>query len=90
MKGQSILGDIDFVDRLIGYVKKSKEIIEIPRSQRYVDRPSLRELFRDKRKRNIRIAEAVYEYGYRQREVADHLGIHYSTISRLLKATERS
>ncbi|MCP4252520.1 MAG: helix-turn-helix domain-containing protein, partial [Candidatus Scalindua sp.] len=39
--------------------------------------------------RNIRISEAVYEYGYRQREVADHLGIHYSTISRLLKITER-
>ena len=88
LKGQSILGDIDFVDRLIGYVKKSKDIIEIPRSQRYVDRPSLRELFSDKRKRNIRISEAVYEYGYRQREVAGHLGIHYLTISRLLNKTE--
>lgn len=90
LKGQSILGDIDFVDRLIGYVKKSKDIIEIPRNQRYVDRPSLRGLFRDEGKRNIRIAEAVYEYGYSQREVADHLGIHYSTISRLLKTKERS
>jgi REP element-mobilizing transposase RayT len=85
LKGQSILGDIDFVDRLIGYVRKSKDIIEIPRNQRYVDRPSLRNLFRNKRKRDIRIAEAVYEYGYSQREVSDHIGIHYSTISRLLK-----
>ncbi len=25
LKGQSILGDIDFVDRLIGYVKKRKD-----------------------------------------------------------------
>jgi putative transposase len=39
LKGQSILGDIDFVDKLIGYVKKSKDIIEIPRNQRYVDSP---------------------------------------------------
>ncbi len=85
-----VLGDIDFVERLIGYVKKSKDIIEIPRNQRYVSRPSHRELFRDKRKRNARIAEAVYECGYSQREVADHLEIHYSTISRLLKSRERS
>jgi REP element-mobilizing transposase RayT len=84
LKGQSILGDVDFVDRLIVYVKESKDIIEIPRNQRYVDRPSLRELFKEKQKRDIKIAEAVYEYGYSQREVADHLGIHYTTISRLL------
>ena len=75
---------VDFVDRLIGYVKENKDIIEIPRNQRYVDRPSLRELFKEKQKRDIKIAEAVYEYGYSQREVADHLGIHYTTISRLL------
>jgi hypothetical protein len=84
LKGQSILGDVDFVDRLIVYVKESKDIIEIPRNQRYVDRPSLRELFKEKQKRDIKIAEAVYEYGYSQREVADHLEIHYTTISRLL------
>jgi putative transposase len=84
LKGQSILGDVDFVDRLIVYVKESKDIIEIPRNQRYVDRPSLRELFKEKQKRDIKIAEAVYEYGYSQREVASHLGIHYTTISRLL------
>ena len=45
LKCQSILGDVDFVDRLVGYVKESKDIIEIPRNQRYVDGPSLRELF---------------------------------------------
>ncbi|MBT3879531.1 MAG: addiction module toxin RelE [Candidatus Scalindua sp.] len=90
LKGQSILGDIDFVDRLIGYVKESKDIIEIPRNQRYVDRPSLIELFGKKLKRDRRITEAVYEYGYSQREVADHLGIHYSTVSRLLNKRDIS
>ncbi len=90
LKGQSILGDVNFVDSLIGYVKESKDIIEIPRNQRYVDRPSLRELFKEKQKRNRRIAEAVYEYGYSQREVADLLGVHYTTISRLLKTNEKA
>ena len=82
LKGQSILGDVDFVDRLIGYIKESKDITEIPRNQRYVERPSLRELFnerllKEKQKRDLRIVEAVYEYGYSQREVAGHLGKHY-------------
>lgn len=89
VKGQSILGEADFVERLIGYVKESKDIKDIPRYQRYINRPSLHELFnerllRQKQKRNRKIAEAVYEYGYNQKEIADHLGMHYSTISRLI------
>ncbi len=89
VKGQSILGEADFVEGLIGYVKESKDIKEIPRHQRYINRPSLNELFnerllRQKQKRNKKIAEAVYEYGYSQKEIADHLGMHYSTISRLI------
>jgi putative transposase len=28
--------------------------------------------------------EAVERYGYRQKEVADYLGIHYSTVSRMV------
>ncbi len=96
VKGQSILGSVDFVDRLIEYVKESKDITEIPRNQRYVGRPSLSDLFKkrmleEKQKGNRRIVEAVYKYGYSQREVADHIGVHYTTISRLLnKVVETS
>ena len=76
-------------------LKRVKDIIEIPRNQRYVDRPNLRELFnerllKEKQKRDIGIIEAVYEYGYSQREVASHLGIHYSTISRLLNTKQKT
>ncbi len=89
VKGQSVLGESGFVERLIGYVKKSKDIKEIPKHQRYINRPSLNELFnektlRQKQKRNRKMVEVVYEYGYNQKEIADHLGMHYSTISRLI------
>jgi len=89
VKGQSVLGESDFVERLIGYVKKNKDIKEIPKHQRYINRPSLNELFnektlRQKQKRNRKMVEVVYEYGYNQKEIADHLGMHYSTISRLI------
>ena len=39
---------------------------------------------KDKRERDRKIREAVEEYGYAQKEVADHLRKHYSTISRLM------
>lgn len=90
LKGQIILGGEDFVGGVIGYVRKHEEIKEIPRSQRYLNRPVLAELFKgktltDKRRRDKRIREAVKRYGYNQNEIANHLGMHYSTISRLMK-----
>ncbi len=90
VKGQAILGDETFVDSLIDYLTRHKDVAEIPKTQRYVNRPTLDQIFRedilrDKRRRDERIAEAVDTYGYRQSEIARHLGIHYSTISNLLR-----
>ena len=88
VKGQSILGEKDFVDRLIDFVRGYEEVIEIPKGQRYVTRPSLGEIFKDaeggKQKRDAGIADAVTRCGYSEREVANHLGLHYSTVSRLI------
>lgn len=90
VKGQIILGKEDFVEKFIDHVRKHEEIREIPRSQRYVNRPALAELFKaetmiEKHRRNKKIREAVIRYGYNQNEISDHIGMHYSTISRLLK-----
>ncbi|MFQ5848424.1 MAG: transposase [Candidatus Methylomirabilales bacterium] len=89
VKGQSLLGKEHFVERLIEYVRGREEIKEIPRSQRFVTRPALVKLLpkkvRDEKAgRDRKIVEAVERYGYAQREVADFLGVHYSTISRLV------
>jgi len=88
VKGQSILGEKDFVDRLIDFVRGYEEVIEIPKGQRYVTRPSLEEIFinveGEKQKRDTGIADAVTKWGYSEREVANHLGLHYSTVSRLI------
>jgi transposase len=32
----------------------------------------------------VGIADAVTRWGYSEREVANHLGLHYSTVSRLI------
>jgi hypothetical protein len=80
----------EFVDSLADYLKKYREVPEIPKSQRYVNKPTLEKILqenilRDRRKRNRKIAEAVFKHGYRQSEIARHLGMHYSTISNLLR-----
>ena len=36
-------------------------------------------------KRRVAIVKAAEQYGYRQREIAEHLGIHYSSVSRIAK-----
>jgi hypothetical protein len=86
VQAQVLLGEEEFVEQLKGYVKGYEEINEIPRPQRYLTRPKLESLFGgrlSKARRDGRIARAVHRYGYSQREVAEFLGLHYATVSRL-------
>ena len=74
-------------------VEQAKQ--EIPKSQRYVNRPALKDIFTEivadrKPVRDKNIREAVERYGYSQREVADHLGMHYSTISGIINGRNRN
>jgi REP-associated tyrosine transposase len=83
---QVLLGEEDFVAKLRGYVKGYEEILEIPRSQRYLSRPKLKALFEEKltkTKRDALIVRAVHRHGYSQKEIADFLHLHYATVSRL-------
>ena len=86
LKGQSLLGEGAFTDKLLRHIKGHEEIREIPKSQRFLGRPTLEQLLkqREKEKRDRKIQEAVGKYGYSQKEVADHLKLHYSTVSRLV------
>ena len=90
VKGQSILGEDDFVEGLISHIRKHQDIPEIPKSHRYVNRPSLdkvftKEVIRNKKKRDKKIIDAVENCGYTQQQLAAHLDMHYSTISNLVR-----
>jgi len=94
VKGQAILGEDDFVHSLADHLKKHKDIPEIAKSQRYANRPALEKIFNktildDNRRRDKKIAEAVEKYGYTQRAIADHLGVHFTYISRILQGREK-
>lgn len=89
VKNQVILGDDNFIEKIKKYVKGNEQLKEVSRKQRYIGKPDLKTIFtesilQDKNKRNKRIAEIIYKWGYSQKEISDYLGIHYSAISKIL------
>lgn len=94
VKAQSVFGEDAFMERLVEYIKGKREIPEISKRQRFMNRLPLKDLFAvdvpmGKRERNKKIIEAVDGYGYTQREVADYLGMHFTSVSRIVREMEK-
>jgi REP element-mobilizing transposase RayT len=81
--GQVFLGSERFVRRLQA---KAAPLPEVPRGQRTA-RPSLATVFARGREENG-IVNAYRKHGYTLKEIADHLGVHYATVSRRLRRAE--
>jgi REP-associated tyrosine transposase len=95
VKGQTLLGDEAFADNHAVHLSKHKALSEISKSQRFADRPNLDMIFteyvrRNKSQRNRKIAEAIEQYGYTQRAIADHLQMHFSYISQIVKQQQQT
>ena len=87
LQGQVLLGEEGFVEKFKELLEDKRQVKEIPRPQRYVSRPSLDKIFSrqgGKVQRDECIATAHVSYGYTQKEIADHLGIHYTTVSKVM------
>ena len=92
LKGGTLLGKENFVEEVKEFLKGKEQIKEIPRMERFVGRPPLKEIFGDTRKgetRDERIYTAHVRYGYTLTEIGNFLGIHYSTVSKALKKVKR-
>ncbi|MCM8761947.1 MAG: transposase [Candidatus Omnitrophica bacterium] len=95
VKGQIFLGGKSFMNKY-GSLKQGREYIrEIPRIQRYLERPSLEEIFSEEIRNNKRevkrcIIEAIKKYGYYQSDIARFLNLHCSTIGRIVKKEENN
>ncbi len=87
VKGSCFLGSKAFVSQFSDEVWDKEDLKEFTQSQRNINRPPLSVLLPQwlpKQERDIRAYEAVYDFGYHQREVADHLDLHYAYISRVI------
>jgi len=88
LTGGMLLGGEAFVRSLRPLLKDAEANREIRRDERLALRPTLDELFdgvTDKRSRNEQIHAAVRIHQYKLKEVGDHLGLCYSTISVIAK-----
>ena len=92
VKGQVLLGSEAFIERLASQLQECSTR-EIPKRQRLVHRPPLRTLLAgtdSKTARNIAMAQAYLKHGYTLSEIGRVVGLHYATISRLIKALEKT
>jgi len=80
--GQVFLGDETFIARAMKHVTGGSR--EIPKRQRTWK--SLAAYVRDASDRNEAIRFAYASGGYTQQAIGDHFGLHYATVSRLVRA----
>lgn len=91
LKSQCILGSPQFLAAIGLALKGKTSLREIPRNQRMLFRPSLGELlapggYSGKESRNALMKKASLEYGYSFSEIGRHVGLHYATVSRIVRA----
>jgi REP element-mobilizing transposase RayT len=83
-----VLGSDPFVERLTGHLDRRAEETEFPRKERLVHREPLEAAFPPAMAaslalRNHRIRDLVGSGRYSAAEIGRHLGLHYSTVSRI-------
>jgi REP element-mobilizing transposase RayT len=89
-----IFGDDEFISSQQELASESVDEVEYPMVQRKLSRPCLLDIIPDKTKwsrndipkRNAAIIAAIYNHRYSQKEIANHLGLHYTLISKIVKA----
>jgi len=84
VRGQISLGSNEFIEE---HAPVGAATLEIPRAQRVASRPPLAAIVSSP-KDAAGVARAYLECGYTQEEIANHLGVHYSTISRRVRTHE--
>jgi len=89
VKGGILLGIEEFVRRMGPLLREEEPDTEIPKRQRFADQRSLDDIFTgvkgDRQLRNKKVHEAVIAHGYTLTALQKHLGLHPSTLSRIVK-----
>lgn len=93
LTGQILLGSDSFVKKMASKLKAAETLPEIPRRQRLAARPGLNSLFpkqgfKDKTARDKAIHQAHRDHGYTLVEIGRALGLHFTTISKVVNRDE--
>jgi len=85
LRNQVYLGSDEFVEKLQSLIDGDKELSEVPSSQRRAMPKALSYYKRMSPDRNSAISSAYQSGGYTLKEIGDHFGLHYSTVSGIIK-----
>lgn len=87
LKGQMYLGDERFVKRMQSALQAGKQDdIQIPGAQRRPPAASLREIEKLSEDRDSAILSAYAMGAYSYQQIADHFGIHFTTVGRIVRS----
>ncbi|MFD0666774.1 transposase [Ramlibacter sp. MAHUQ-53] len=85
--GQGILGSEPFVQRVLGQARAAQAPAEVPRLQRHAKPQTLADYAAGAPNASQAMAHAYASGGYSLREIAEHFGVHYSTVSRAVRGS---
>lgn len=89
VEGGVVLGSEEFIDQVRPLLRDAVRSKEIPRAERLLAKPPLVVLLQDtdgdKALRDQRIYDAVRIHDYTLFQLQEYLGLHYSTVSRIVK-----
>ncbi|WP_124949925.1 REP-associated tyrosine transposase [Sulfuriferula thiophila] len=85
LKGQVFLGDEQFMLRMQALLESNKHDVQIPQAQRRPPPPALAEIAAQSSRRDEAIVAAYKTGGYSYQALADHFGLHFTTVGRIVR-----
>jgi len=85
LRNQVYLGSEIFIETMNALIDGDKDLSEIPSSQRRALPKQLKEYEAMAKSRNEAICNAYKSGGYSLKEIGDYFGLHYATVSRIVK-----
>jgi len=85
LRNQVYLGSEIFIETMNALIDGNKDLSEIPSSQRRALPKQLKEYEAMAKSRNEAICNAYKSGGYSLKEIGDYFGLHYATVSRIVK-----
>jgi DNA-directed RNA polymerase specialized sigma24 family protein len=87
VKGQVFLGDDPFVESMRARATKAaRDDVQIPKAQRRAPPAALKDIEKRAPDRDTAIAEAHATGAYSYQQIANHFGIHFTTVGRVVRA----
>ncbi|NNE64893.1 MAG: transposase [Gammaproteobacteria bacterium] len=90
LRKQIYLGDDEFVEKMLSKLDPDADLTEVPSGQRRKKVLPVQDYLQQSSSRNEGIYQAYQSGGYTMKAISDATGLHYSTVSKIIKGYEDS